>query len=69
MVMGATALPTSPSSPFTNLRTYGPFGVSDSIKEPKYFDIPIMNNGSIISFFAHHNKAYVTAIDINTKPF
>ena len=69
MVMWATASPTSPSSPFTNLRTYGPFGVSDSIKEPKSFDIPVMNNGSIVGFFAHRNNVYVTAIGVYVKPF
>ena len=53
----------------TNLRTYGPFGVSDSIKEPKSFDIPVMNNGSIVGIFAHRNKAYVTAIGVYVKPF
>ena len=53
----------------TNLRTYGPFGVRDSIKEPKSFDIPVMNNGSIVGFFAHRNKAYVTAIGVYVKPF
>ena len=53
----------------TNLRTYGPFGQSDKIKEPKSFDIPIMNNGSIVGFFAHCNKIYVEAIGFYVKPF
>ncbi|CAN6329172.1 unnamed protein product [Urochloa humidicola] len=53
----------------TNLRTYGPFGSSTSIKEPKSFDIPVMNNGSIVGFFAHINNPYVTAIGVYIKPF
>ncbi|CAN6329328.1 unnamed protein product [Urochloa humidicola] len=53
----------------TNLRTYGPFGESTSIKEPKSFDIPVMNNGSIVGFFAHRNNAYLTAIGVYVKPF
>ena len=53
----------------TNLRTCGPFGVSGSIKEPKSFDIPVMNNGSIVGFFAHRNNVYVTAIGVYVKPF
>jgi len=53
----------------TNLRTYGPFGVRDSIKEPKSFDIPVMNNGSIVGFFAHRNNVYVTAIGVYVRPF
>ncbi|OEL15442.1 hypothetical protein BAE44_0023539, partial [Dichanthelium oligosanthes] len=53
----------------TNLRTYGPFGESKWIKTPKSFDIPVMNNGSIVGFFAHHNNVYVTAIGFYVKPF
>ncbi|TKW28858.1 hypothetical protein SEVIR_3G356300v4 [Setaria viridis] len=53
----------------TNLRTYGPFGLSKSIKEPKSFDIPVTNNGSIVGFFSHCNKGYVTAIGFYIKPF
>jgi hypothetical protein len=33
------------------------------------FNIPVKNNGSIVGFFGHCNKSYVTAIGFYVKPF
>jgi hypothetical protein len=53
----------------TNLRTYGPYGDSKGIEKQMPFNIPVKNNGSIVGFFGHCNKSYVTAIGFYVKPF
>uniref|UniRef100_A0A0A9BQN6 Jacalin-type lectin domain-containing protein n=1 Tax=Arundo donax TaxID=35708 RepID=A0A0A9BQN6_ARUDO len=52
----------------TNHRSYGPYGTGKLDTETR-FSVPVMNNGSIVGFFAHTGRYYVNGVGVYVKPF